>query len=216
MPFSFLPGAEAGVTRSVTARLAPDYSYRSENQYLGLRVTLLHAHLLDQSSTSPVSYVQPDKDYYVWTGQFRHLIEFRRPSLELESRVTIQRTEAVISDLHALEIGGINSVRGFRENELLLANVQNLNIDLRWLAIPHANQARPAFTVGTFFDWAHGYDVGEPASTLSSCGITLKTTWPHVQADLAIGARLIHPSFVDQEHGSWQDHGIHAQIAAQL
>jgi hypothetical protein len=27
---------------------------------------------------------------------------------------------------------------------------------------------------------------------------------------------LIHPSFVDQEHGAWQDHGIHAQIAAAL
>jgi len=218
MPFSLLPGADAGVTRSVTARLAPDYSYRTGTEYLGLRITLLHANLLDQSfnSASNIPNVQPDPHYYVLTGQVRHLIEFKGPRLEAESRVTVQRTESRISDLHAIEIGGINSVRGFRENELLLSNVQNLNVDFRWLALPHASQVRPAFTIGTFFDWAHGYDVGEPATTLSSCGVTLKTVWPHVQADLAIGARLIRPSFVDQEHGSWQDHGIHAQIVAQL
>jgi hemolysin activation/secretion protein len=215
MPFSFLPGADAGETRSVTARFAPDYSYRSENQYLGLRVTLLRADLVDETS-NPVGYVQPDLEYHVWTGQARHLIEFRRTGLELESRATIQRTGAHISDLHAIEIGGINSVRGFRENELLVANVENLNIDLRWLAIPLISQRAPGFTVGTFFDWAHGYDVGAPATTLSSCGVTFRMKWPHVQADLAVGARLIHPSFVDQEHGSWQDHGIHAQIATQL
>jgi hypothetical protein len=40
--------------------------------------------------------------------------------------------------------------------------------------------------------------------------------WPHLQADLAFEARLIHPSFVEQHHGNWQDHGIHAQISSAL
>jgi len=40
--------------------------------------------------------------------------------------------------------------------------------------------------------------------------------WPHLQADLAFEAQLIHPSFVEQHHGSWLDHGIHAQISSAL
>jgi hemolysin activation/secretion protein len=145
-----------------------------------------------------------------------HLWQPPQVPLELETRATAQWTGARISDLHALEIGGVDSVRGFRENELLLANVHSLNVDLRWLAVPYASADRPAVTLGTFFDWASGYDMGEPATTLSSTGATLRVKWPHLQADVAFGARLIHPSFVDQQHGSWQDHGIHAQISSAL
>lgn len=59
-------------------------------------------------------------------------------------------------------------------------------------------------------------DVDEPETTFSSTGLTLRVKWAHVQADLAVGARLIRPSFVEQQHGSWQDHGIHAQVLAAL
>jgi len=215
MPFSFLPGAVQGVTRAVTVRVAPDYSLRTEHQYLGLRISLLHATLLDQSS-QPAAFAQPNREYVVWTVQAHHLWQPPHLPLELETRATAQWTGARISELHALEIGGVDSVRGYRENELLVANVHSLNADLRWLAVPYAGARRPGVTLGTFFDWASGYDVGEPATTLSSTGVTLRIKWPHLQADLAFGARLIHPGFVEQQHGSWQDHGVHAQISSAL
>jgi hemolysin activation/secretion protein len=129
---------------------------------------------------------------------------------------TAQSTGARISGLHALEFGGADSVRGFCENELQLANGHSVNVDLRWLAMPYAGAGRPGITLGSFFDWASGYDVGEPATTLSSTGVTLRMKWPHLQADLAFGARLIHPSFVEQQHGSWQHHRIHAQLSSAL
>lgn len=59
-------------------------------------------------------------------------------------------------------------------------------------------------------------DVGESAGTFSSTGLTLRLKWSRVQAGLAYGLPLIHPAFVSAEHGSWQDHGIHAQIALTL
>ncbi len=214
VPFSFLPGAVQGVTRAISARVAPDISFRNEQQYLGLRLTLLHATLLGESPNAS-SFAQPSHDYLVSTGQLHHLLELAPVHLELESHATAQWTGARISDLHAIEVGGIESVRGFRENELLLSNVRNVNIDLRWLALPRAG-ARPGMTLGTFFDWASGRDVDEPETTFSSTGLTLRVKWAHVQADLAVGARLIRPSFVEQQHGSWQDHGIHAQVLAAL
>jgi hemolysin activation/secretion protein len=214
-PFSFLPGATNGITKSVTERLIPDYSYRSQQQYWGVRLTLLHAYLLDYPS-GPVSYALPSQQYFLWTGQIHNLWEIPSSHFELESRATLQRTSARVSDLHTLEIGGINSVRGFRENELLAANVDNFNFDFRWLALPAARGARPGLTLGTFFDWAAGHDVGQPTDTFSSFGFTSRLKWPHLQADLAFGVPLIHPSFTTQQHGSWQDHGIHAQIATAL
>ena len=203
------------MTRSVTARLIPEYSYRSGQQYLGLRLTILHANLLDLPTAS-AAYVVPDQRYFVWTGQAHHLLEWPRAHLELETRIAVQRTGAHISDLHAVEIGGIASVRGFRENELLVGNAQNFNLDLHWLAIPYSGGARPGFTFGPFFDWASGRDVGEPTTTFSSIGATFRLKWARVQADLAIGKRLVEPGFVQQQHGSWQDHGIEAQVAASL
>jgi hemolysin activation/secretion protein len=213
--FSFLPGAIQGVTRAVTERLAPDYSIRTQDQYLGLRLTLLHATLLDQSS-SPAAFSQPDHEYLVWTGQLHHVFELTRAHLEIETRATTQWTHSQISDLHALEVGGIESVRGFRENELLLSNVHNVMLDLHWLALPAGNSIRPGLTVGPFFDWANGHDVGQPVTTFSSAGGAARLTWTHVQFDLAVGARLICPAFVETQHGTWQDHGVHVQLAYTL
>jgi hemolysin activation/secretion protein len=204
-----------GMTSAVTTRVAPDYSFRTEHQYLGVRLTFLHATLLDQSSNA-AAFAQPDREYAVWTGQVHYLWELPRTPLELETRGTAQWTGARISDLHAIEVGGVDSVRGFREDELLLANAHSINVDFRWLAMPKGSPRRPGLTPGTFFDWASDYDVGEPATTFSSTGVTLRMKWTHLQADLAVGARLIHPGFVDQQLGSWQDHGIHAQIASAL
>jgi hemolysin activation/secretion protein len=203
-----LPGAVPGETRAFALRLAPDYSYRWEHQYLGASLTLLHA--------DTASLLQPDAHYWVSTGQLHHLWDLASAPLELETRATAQWTGARISDLHALPLGGVASVRGFREDELLLSNARSVNLDLRWLILAHASAATPALTCGTFFDWASGYDVSAPKTTLSSTGVTLRAKWSHLQADLAVGVHLIHPGFIDQEHGSWQDHGIHAQIASSL
>jgi hemolysin activation/secretion protein len=213
--FSFLPGAIQGLTRAVTERLAPDYSIRTQDQYLGLRLTLLHATLLDQSS-SPAAFSQPDHEYLVWTGQLHHVFELTRAHLEIETRATVQWTHSHISDLHALEVGGVDSVRGFRENEILLSNVHNVNLDLHWLALPPGSSLRPGLTLGPFFDWANGHDVGQPVTTFSSAGGAVRVVWPHVQFDLAVGARLIRPGFVAGQHGSWQDDGVHVQLAYTL
>jgi hemolysin activation/secretion protein len=215
VPFSFLPGSIQGLTRAVTERLAPDYSIRTQDQYLGLRLTLLHATLLDQTS-SPAAFAQPDHQYLVWTGQLHYVYEIPQAHLELETRAVMQYTGAHISDLHALEVGGIDSVRGFRENELLLSNVHNVNLDLHWLALPAGNPKLPGLTMGPFFDWADGHDVDEPLTTFSSAGGTLRLAWTHLQFDLAVGARLIRPAFVDTQHGTLQDHGVHLQLAYTL
>ncbi len=212
----FLPGLSYGSTHSLTARLIPEYSYRSAQQYVDVKFTMLHADLLDYPSGA-VSYPLPDKKYFVWIGQLLHLWEFPHAPFEFESRATVQHTNSQISDMHAQEIGGINSVRGFREDEFLASNVENLNFDFRWLALPAARTSlRPGVTLGTFFDWATGHDVGQSPATFSSYGLTLRLKWAHVQADLAYGLRLIHPAFVNADQGSWQDHGIYVQIAATL
>src|ERR1700683_1815902 len=73
-PFSFLPGAVNGMTKSITGPGIPDYSYTSPQQYWGVRLTLLHAYLLDYPS-GPVSYVLPDQQYFLWTAQVHNLWE---------------------------------------------------------------------------------------------------------------------------------------------
>jgi hypothetical protein len=111
-------------------------------------------------------------------GRFQYLPTTHRMLKSKYLWFGIQRTDSQISDLHALEIGGINSVRGFREDEFLASNVENTNLDFRWLALPDAGTSlRPGVTLGTFFDWATGHDVGRSADTFSSYGLTLRLKW---------------------------------------
>lgn len=212
---SLSPGLTPGSTHSLTASLIPQYSYRSAQQYLNLKFTALHADLRGYPP-GPATYPLPDQNYFVWVGQLHDLWEFPHAPFEFESRAILQRTHSQISDLHALEIGGINSVRGYQEDEVLVSNATNLNFDFRWLALPAAASLRPGVTLGTFFDWASGHDVDQPNDTFSSYGLTFRLKWAHVQADLAYGLRLIHPAFADAQHGSWQDHGIHVQVVTSL
>jgi hemolysin activation/secretion protein len=213
--FALITGSDGGVTRSLTARLMPEFSYHSERQFFGAKLTLLHANLLDQPPDSDPSAL-PQKTYLVWSGQLHHLLELSPAPFELESRATVQHTGARIADLHLLEIGGINSVRGYRENDYLAANLTNVNVDLRWLALRAATTRRADLALGTFVDWANGDDVDEPGATYSSCGLTFRLKLPHFQADLVYGLPLTHPAFVTGERGSWQDHGIHVQIMTML
>jgi hemolysin activation/secretion protein len=212
--FGSLGGSAAEATHSLTERLIPEYTYRTAQHYLSVTFTLLHAHLLEEEG--PPADLPPKQNYFLGMGQFHDVWPLAPAPFELETRATVQRTDARISDLHALAIGGINSVRGFRENEFLASNGSNLNVDLRWIALPAATSARPGLSLGIFFDWAAGHDVGEHTDTFSSCGSTLRLKWPRVQADFAYGLPLVHPAFVSAEHGSWQDRGIHVQIATML
>jgi len=213
--YTQLTGMTPESTRALTVRLLPEYSYRSQQQYLSAQLTWLHADLLDYPS-GPPSALLPDRQYSVWTGQLHHVWDLTAAPFELESRAVVQRTDARISDLHAQEIGGVNSVRGFREDELLVGNVVNANVDFRWLALRAATQRDPSLALGTFFDWAAGHDVGEPTDTFSSCGVTFRLKWSHVKVDFAYGLPLLRPGFVSGQQGSWQDHGIHVQIATTL
>jgi hemolysin activation/secretion protein len=213
--YALLTGMTAGSTRSLTVRLLPEYSYRSPQQYLSVLLTWLHAELLDYPPGSR-SALLPDQHYVVWTGQLHHLWDLTAAPFELESRLVVQRTDARISDLHAQEIGGINSVRGFREDELLVGNVVNTNVDLRWLTLRGATAAAPSLALGTFFDWATGHNADESTDTFSSCGITLRLKWSRLKADFAYGMPLVRPAFVSEQRGSWQDHGFHVQIAMTL
>jgi len=215
IPFSLFPGAMNGNTRDRSIHFGPDYSYHSERQYLGVRLTGLYAHLLNPPADEAV-YAQPDRNYFIWTVQALHLLTFADSRLELQTRALVQRTHARISDLQALPVGGVDSVRGFPENTLLQSNVTQFNVDLRWHAMTATTKSRPALTLGPFVDWADGYDVDAPSTVLASVGGATHLAWPHVRFDLAIGARIRSTTLIDEQHGAWQDHGIHAQVAADL
>ena len=94
--YSYLTGFASGSTRAATVRLIPEYTYRSEQQFLNLRLTLLRAYLLDYPSGTPTAAL-PDPRYVVWIGQVHHLWELAPAPFELESRATVQHTDARIA-----------------------------------------------------------------------------------------------------------------------
>jgi hemolysin activation/secretion protein len=213
--FPLLPGAVSGDLSELAIRLGPDYSLRAEHQYFSVRLTLLYAHILNYLPPD-VAYEQPTKNSFIATIQALHVISFSSDRFELQTRGLWQKTGARISSLEELPVGGVDSVRAFRANTLLQSNVAQLNVDLRWRAFASSLGLRPGVALGPFFDCARAYDVGQPATTLIAMGGTLRLSWPHFRFDFAGGVRIHSTDLIDQQHGSWQDRGIYAQVVYSL
>ncbi len=211
IPFSFVAGSTLGETRAHLWKFWQEYNTKSESDYLGLRSTFAYASLSGAGGATK-AVGQPDRQYFFWLGQGQYLRKLTEEGAQLVARATVQLTDAYLSSLHDFAIGGVNSVRGYRENSLLRSNGQVVNFDIT-TPIAMRGEYIPNLTVGAFFDWGRGYNKGEDKVMLSSVGISLKATWKGVRGDLVLAKKIAHSEQVGNGSGSWQDKGIHAQIA---
>ena len=171
----------------------------------------------------------PDSKFFSWLGQGQYVRRiFDTPALRqkpdafgwnmLRETLLVLRANAQISDrpLLALEqfsIGGMQSVRGYRENELLRDNGVFASAELRvplWLA----KDKSPIVSLAPFFDWGIGWNaskIDENSQAIYSAGVgLLVNATPHAQLTIYWG----HP-FVDfhENKVSLQDYGVHFAIS---
>ena len=70
----------------------------------------------------------------------------------------------------AMPIGGVNSVRGFRENQLIRDKARIFNVEFE--APIHQDAQRQLFAaLVPFYDYGHGRSANAPSATLSSAGV---------------------------------------------
>ncbi len=173
----------------------------------------------------------PDSKFFAWLGQVQYLRRVfdsgKRPETPevgakrlLRESLLIIRANAQLSDEPLLSpeqfsLGGLHSVRGYRENQLLRDNGMFASVEFR-LPLILDKEGAPVLTLASFIDWGTGWDVNkvdDQNETIWSAGLgVLFQPSKHVQATVYWG----HPFVRLADAGgksSLQDAGWHFTLS---
>ena len=210
-PFSFSPGEPDGVTREALWRFWQEYTRRSEVQVLALRSTFTYGkNNLHETAGLPATNI-PQQKYHIWLGQAQYARHVLENGAQIILRGTLQRTRNRLSPLDGMSIGGFDTVRGYRENQLIRENGETFSVEFEYpLTFNSANRLN--LSVIPFYDRGRGQNNGDVASDLSSWGFTTKARWQGFNLEVALAKRLVFP--VSIKGGSTlQDRGVHFQLS---
>ena len=210
-PFDVSPGSVDGKMNTSVLRLTQELVDRSQSQVLALRSTFnvgIDAFGVTDNGTDR------DAKFFSWLGQFQYVRRlFNTPNLIIV-RTDGQWTDEPLLALEQFSVGGADSVRGYRENQLVRDCGFVSSVEGR---IPILSKAGVGILqLAPFFDCGGAWNLGNrtpsPETIYSSgVGILLNPN-RHLSAQLYWGHRFTH---VPNPHNNAQDLGIHFKVTYQ-
>jgi hemolysin activation/secretion protein len=220
-PFSFAEGVDNGETRVTLIHFVQEWLDRGQNRLIALRSDIRWGvDLFDATVNSDL----PDGRYLAWEGQFQWIE--RLPVLD--SRLVVRGVAQLANDgllpSEKISIGGMETVRGYREN--FLTTDEGLAAGIEW-QVPVGHLKIPKISTGFndgLLELALFYDYGQGSNktfqdpdpdNISSIG--LGVLWhpaERVAAKVYWGYALRHVD--DYPDHDLQDDGINFVIAAEL
>lgn len=215
-PFSFTPAEPDGRTHIRSWSFWQEYTVRSERQVLALRSTFAQARTnLQEVQGLPAGTELPARRYGTWLGQAQYARPVSEQGTQFIGRFSLQHAGHRLPALDQLALGGVSTVRGYRENQLLRDKGFIVNLELDHPVL-RASESRVDWSVVPFIDYARGRNHGGSSDTLSSAGLATRLRWQGLSVELAVAKRLQHPSFVTDGGGNLQDKGVHLRVAYQV
>lgn len=210
-PFSFVANEPTGTSRANDWRIWQEYAHRWENQVLALRSTFTFGDN-NQIDTGLPPGTTVDRRYRIWLGQAQFARRIRDDGTQVILRLAIQETSDRLISLEGMSVGGVNTVRGYRENQLVRDTGAVANVEI---AIPlmagSGNQIK--LDLAPFVDYGRARNIGETAAVISSMGLATHLQWQGLVADLALARRLSHKGTTLENSSNLQDKGIHFQLS---
>ncbi len=219
-PFSFSPGVDNGRARVFVLRLSQDWLDREPDQVLAARSTFsIGLDAFDATDTG----AEPNGRFFAWLGQVQYV---RRiiDDTQLVARADLQLSSDPLFSLEQLSIGGVDTVRGYRQNQLVRDNgfIGSLEVRVPILRhpIPWANDETDGavLQLAPFFDYGIGWNTDRDTPSpkqLFSLGLGLR--WdlgPRLQAQLYYGYGFRHVDNPGKD--DLQDQGIHFRVVSKL
>ncbi len=207
-PFSFSSFAENGETNLAVLRFFQEWVTREATQVLALRSQFSFG--LDLFGAT-INDLGVDGRFFAWQGQFQWVKQLPNGWLLL-TRVDTQLTPDALLPLEQFSLGGIDTVRGYRQNQLLTDNgfLASVEVRIPLTADPSILQLSPFLAVGT--GWNNLLPNPDP-STLVGIGMGLR--WaiaPTLILQLDYGIPLVS---VDNQGGSLQENGFYFSLRYQ-
>ncbi|MFA7269762.1 MAG: ShlB/FhaC/HecB family hemolysin secretion/activation protein [Sterolibacterium sp.] len=211
-PFSFTPGEPDGLTKVRALRFWQEYNYRAEKQVLALRSTFSFARNNTQKINSlPGNAPQSSDKYDFWLGQVQYGRQLLENGAQVVLRASVQHTQDTLVPLDRMSIGGVFTVRGYRENQMIRDTGRILSAELDYPLVRNPGSGLNLSLI-PFYDFGQGKNIGEAAETITSLGLASRLRWQGISLDLVFAKRLAHPSAITNSGGTLQDHGVHLQL----
>ena len=212
-PFPDLsPGAdENGETKISTVRFFQDWTKRTRQDVLAARSQLSAG--LDLFDAT-VNEDAPDGKFVAWRGQLQWLRQLKSSSnINLLLRSDIQLSTDDLVSLERFSLGGVESVRGYRQDALLgdsgvLASAEVRIPFYRWSENRSSLSAVPFVDFGT--TWSNSDERNQEEDTVASLGLGLRLDiFETLNARLDYGIPLIE---VEDNDDTLQEKGLYFSL----
>jgi hemolysin activation/secretion protein len=206
LPFPSIGADEEGRTRVSALRFFQEWTSRNTQEVFAVRSQfsqgiggLLNATVRDSA---------PDSRFFAWQGQAQWA-RLLAPDTLLIIRGNAQIASRTLLPLEQIGLGGVTSVRGYRQDYLLTDNGTLVSTEV-YLPIVRSTNASGVLQVIPFFDFGVGWNGSgreNPATnTLLGTGLGLRWTQDNFTARLDWGIPLIS---VDSQDRTWQENGLY-------
>ena len=169
IPFSFTEGPEEGESKLSVIRFSQDWLRRNTNSVLAARSQFSVG--IDAFDAT-VNDSGTDARFVAWVGQFQW-VQRLSPRILMLAKVNTQLTGDSLLSAEKISIGGVDTVRGYRQNKVVTDSgiVGGIEARIPLLSKVETLQLIPFFDIGT--GWNNGGDNPDP-QTLASLGLGLQ------------------------------------------
>jgi hemolysin activation/secretion protein len=147
IPFSFSEGPEDGKSRVTVIRFYQDWVNRSGTRVLAARSQFNFG--IDAFDAT-INDIGTDGRFFSWLGQFQWVQQLS-PRALFVTAINTQLTLDSLLSLERFSIGGVDTVRGYRQNQLVSDNgvVASFELRIPVTANPRTLQINPFFEIGS-------------------------------------------------------------------
>ncbi|MFZ2726925.1 MAG: ShlB/FhaC/HecB family hemolysin secretion/activation protein [Methylococcaceae bacterium] len=208
-PFSFIGNNASHHNQATVWRGFQDYTQRWQKHAIALRSTFsLGLNALGATPKTNSHYASGEFFSWLGQGQYAYLIH-ENTGTQAVIRGNAQLSDLPLLPLEQLSIGGVNTVRGYRENYLVRDQGYNISFELHYPLIGNANTEQHVMLI-PFVDYGQAWNHNESVASIYSVGIGVQWHYRFLQSEVFYGYALAHPN--TKQSGDIQDDGIHFQI----
>lgn len=208
IPFSFTEGPEDGKSKVTVIRFSQDWLQRNANSVLAARSQFSFG--IDAIDAT-INNSGTDGRFFSWVGQFQW-VQRLSPRILMLAKVNTQLTPDSLLSLEKITVGGVDTVRGYGQNQLVTDNGVVGSVEVR---IPLASnvetlQLIPFFDIGTAWN---NRGINADTQTIASLGLGLN--WQPYKG-LVLRADYGIPLIGTSDRGtSLQDNGFNFSVLYQ-
>ena len=206
--FSFNEGVNSGHTQATVVRFFQEHIERREAQVLALRSTF-SVGLNALGSTPQTNINFPSSEFFAWLGQGQYAHQVLDNGSQFVWRGHVQVSNSSLLPIEQIAVGGINTVRGYRENELVRDEGFSNSVEFHYPLFGEPN-AKQVLSLVPFVDYGGAWNRNQSARYLLSTGLGLNWKFDQFNAEFYWAHKLNTPEI--NQHHDLQDEGIHFQL----